>query len=199
MQDTPQTFSEDDLLAYVQGRAEADLTQRIEGAAGDDPGLAAELALMIGLKPALAPENGMNSPGEFGWRRLEAAIDSDLAGAATSPPRATPQTPIFWRVAAALLAVVVLGEAAYISTRLGPDPGYVTATETSGVDLLAISFAPDAPAQDIAALLRDAGGQIVEGPSAIGLFRVSFKDAETAQAARALFETSPLIDLIAEE
>lgn len=191
-------FSEDDLLEYVRGTASSVLSERIEAEIARDPAFKAEIALMRGLKPALESADTGPSSAEFGWRRLEAEIRREGA-----QPRNTPllRQVGFLRVAAVLLLVVGLGQAGYIASLLntGEEPTYHTATKATEAYVLGIAFAPEATAAEIGGLLRDADARIIDGPSALGLYRVAFVSAEALKGGQALFQTSPLITLVAEE
>jgi anti-sigma factor RsiW len=191
-------FSEDDLLDYVRGAASPALAERIEATMARDPAFKAEIALMRGLKPALEGADTGPSSAEFGWRRLEAEIRRDGA-----QPRGAPllrQVAIL-RVAAVLLVIVGLGQAGYIASLLntGEEPTYHTATKATEAYALGIAFAPEATAAEIGQLLRDADARVIDGPSALGLYRVAFGSAEALEGGQALFQASPLITLVAEE
>lgn len=167
-------FSEDDLLAFVQGRATPDLSARIEAARDQSPDLGAELALMQGLKPALAGAAGsVNPPGELGWRRLEAAI-----GQETAPVRSTGSagSVALWRAAAVVFGLAAIGQGLYLATGSdGAVPGYQTASDEIFEHVLAISFRPEATEAEIRAVLQAANARLVDGPGASGLYRVAFE------------------------
>ena len=193
-------FTEDELLDYVRGAASPALSGRIEALMARDPAFAAEIALMRGLKPALEGGDGGQPPGAFGWKRLEAAIRRDEADQGRTPsPSARYGT--VWRMAAAFLGVAVLGQAAYIASTSTAveDATYRTASETEEAYVLGIGFAPDATAAEIGALLREADSRVIDGPSALGLYRVAFQSEESLRQGQARFEASALVTLVAEE
>ena len=191
-------FSEDDLLNYVRGAASPELSARIEAMTARDPALKAEIALMRGLGPALRDAEADQPPSEFGWRRIEAAIRREGAGRRPGPSR---RQVVVWRVAAAFLGIAVLGQAGYITSlpTTVEAPIYRTASGATEEYVLGVAFAPDATAAAIAGLLRDAGASVVDGPSALGLYRVAFASQEALRDGQMQFGTSPLIDLVAEE
>ena len=188
-------FSEDDLLDHVRGMASPKVSNRIDAMAARDPALRAELALMRGLGPALKADDAGRPPGEFGWRRLEKAIRRGDAQHLAARPRQV----VIWRAAAAILMVAVLGQAGYIITMPATEPAYRTAFGTAEDHVLGIAFAPGATAGEIGDLLRRTDARVIDGPSALGLYRVAFTSAEASDAAATQFRTSPLIDLIATE
>ena len=194
MADNP--FSEDDLLSYIRGSASPELSARIDATAAQDPSFKAEIALMRGLGPAIKSDDTRRAATEFGWRRLEKAIRNDSA----RRPATAPRQMVIWRAAAAILVVAVLGQAGYIITQPGlDDPIYRTASGDTEDHVLAIAYAPDATAGAIADLLRTADARVIDGPSAIGLYRVAFPTPEARDDALAQFQTSSLIDIVAEE
>ncbi|MCB1494063.1 MAG: hypothetical protein KDJ77_20035 [Rhodobiaceae bacterium] len=199
MGNSSRPFSEDELLAHVRGAAPSDLSDRIDAQAARDPDLRAEIAVMRGLKPALVGDDAGNPPGEFGWRRLEAEIRKDQAASRSAVPQ--PRVAL-WRAAAVIFGLAVLGQGAFIATTVNRAPDeavYRTASDPTGRHVLGVSYKPDATVADIDALLRDAHARTIDGPSALGLYRIAFESAEAMRAGRAKFEASGLVDLIAEE
>lgn len=190
--DRPDGLNEDELLAHVRGVSTPEQAARIEAAAVRDPALSAELALMYRLKGALGQATEGPDARDFGWKRLETEI-----GRTAARPK-SPRAPI-WRMAAMLLGAVVLAEGAYIAFAPSEAPLYRTVTEDAEGAVLGIAFAPAATAGEIEALLRDVSARIVDGPSAIGLYRVAFDDDAALAAGREAFATSTLIELLAEE
>lgn len=190
----PDDLDEDDLLAYQRGEAPPETAARIEAAAEGDAGLRAELAVMGGLKGALDAASDSPDMRSFGWRRLEAEIK--LEDRVVPAPRGQ-----IWRVAAMILGALVLGQGTYIA--LVPGSGdtleFRTVSSETAAFVLAIGFAPEARADQIEALLRETGTRIVDGPSAIGLYRVAFADAQALDRALAAFDAAPIVALVAEE
>ncbi|MGR3804689.1 hypothetical protein [Marinibacterium profundimaris] len=178
---------DDRLLDYVSGRLPAAEAAQIETAAGD-PDLAADIALMRGMRAALRDGTEREAPGELGWKRLERAMDA--AGPQRAPlPRRTP----LWQVAAVTAVAAVLGWQFVALPMLGgPQAGYGTVSEAPAeAHSLTLAFAPQATEAEIRALLAEAGGRITDGPSALGLWQVSFDDAGARDAALAAFGAVP--------
>ncbi len=191
--DRSHELTEEELAAHVRGDSAPEQAARIEAAAEADPNLRAELAVMGGLKEALKASTDAPDTRAFGWKRLETEIAQTKA--ATPVPRVQS-----WRLAAAGLGVVALLQGTYIALAPagGDTPLYRTVSEeTSGFNI-AIAFVPDATVAEIEALLRQNGARITDGPSAIGLYRVSFETEDARASALATFGTAPLIDLVAE-
>ena len=201
MTESSDEFTEEELLSFVQGSAAPDLAARIEEVRGQNRTLEAEIALMTSLKPAMALSTGdMNSPGELDWRRLETAIRQETSQAAPQAQPARSGNVIMWQAAAALFAVVAIGQAAY--TTLGPslpEPGYETALPGSYENVLAISFTANATEAELREVLLSARATLVDGPGASGLYRVAFQSPEALAEGRQILENAPIIDLVLDE
>lgn len=194
----PGKFSEEQLLDYVRGRASAELSAQIEAEVAKEPALRAEIALMRGLKPSLQDAVPLNPPGELGWRRLEADIRRE--GKLPAPANKSRRSSV-WRVAAVVFGFAAIGQATYIGTVLNtPEEDiYRTASRATDAHVLGVGFASDATASDINALLRSVDARLIDGPSAISLYRVAFDTADALSAGRDLLDASPLIELVADE
>lgn len=194
----PDELDEDSLSAYLRGDATPDEAARIEAMAPDDPAFRAELALMGGLKGALAAATDGPDAREFGWRRLQAEIAKDPARAPPSTARRT----FLWRIAALFLGALVLGQGTYIAFApgAGDAPTFRTVSEeaTSAFGL-AVGFAAAAEMGAVQALLGELDARIVDGPGAVGLYRLAFETETARDMARETLAASPLVDLVAEE
>ena len=179
--------SEDDLLEYLSGRMSGSKAAEIESAVQADPHLAAEIALMRSAREALAAGSSDTSPGALGWARLERAIDGEAVHTASS---AQPRT---WLIAASVaVAAVAVWQVVAVPILTGTGEGYVTATGETEADLptATVAFAPGATEDSIRALLGETGAQITAGPSAIGLWQLSFETEAARDAAIERFATA---------
>ncbi len=192
--DRPDGLTEDALLAHLRGESTPEDAAKIEAAAAEDPDLRAELALMGGLKGALAAATDGPDMREFGWRRLEADIGKTTR---TAPPQRTH----IWRIAAVFLGALVLGQGAYIAMApvTGEAPTFRTVSEEAAAFGLGIGFVATAEIGDIQELLRATNARIVDGPGAIGLYRLAFETEAARDAGREVLSASPLVELVAEE
>jgi anti-sigma-K factor RskA len=181
MTTSPQWPDEETLLAYHAGRLDAAERRAIDEAAANDPALAAEIALMQGAREAFAGMETDRTPGEFGWKRLERAIATETAAPAPSAERN--RRPYLQMAAAAAIAAVAGWQAQDLLRPSDPSQGYVPATQDGGEGPEAIvTFEPYATEAEIRAVLRAVGARVVDGPSAIGLWRLGF-DSEAARDA----------------
>ena len=169
------------LLDYVQGRLTAHEQGEIDVAIAGDEKLADELAYYRGLSNAAEPAP-VPAGQEFGWARLAKSIDEDGVNSAKESHIANDNHQV-WRSVAMALGLIAIVQAGFLFS--GPsipnsnEPIYVPVTETAQFDVRVI-FSPPATSADITALLNQIDGEIVAGPSAIGLYDIRF-DSESSR------------------
>lgn len=177
MAEDPQRPGEEELMDFIAGRSSADAAAAVESAARLDPALAAEIAVMRATREAMRAGAAENTPGALGWARLSRAIDADIR--APAPKRRF----AYWQVAAAAaVAAVAVWQTIAVPLLPGPGGGYVAATgPTAGGPSASVAFAAGATEAEIRSLLLEVGASVTGGPSAIGLWQVTF-DSESARA-----------------
>jgi hypothetical protein len=206
---------------YVTGKLSAAERQRVERFLADNP----DIARQIELAREESAETVMSS--EALGAPSAGSLDRLMQQVTAMPQRAGPMQILTgglerladWiggltrvqlgavAVAAALLLAVQAGALLYMTER--GSQTYETAsgpTETAGGagTFAVVSFRPTASAADIAALLSEAGAQIVEGPKAGGLWRVRLSaerlaDAETEAKIALLRSKSAVISFASPE
>lgn len=166
------------------GRLSDEVRVGVEAQAARSPALAEELAYYKGLVRAGQEPSGVTSPGELGWARLSRAMDEEAVSAA--PPAAANDNMQIWKYAAFALGLVATLQAAFMffpSTASidGDAPIYTPVLDPS--DRVRVTFVETATEADIRALLLNVDGEIVAGPSAIGLYELDFESMEERDAA----------------
>ncbi|MEM7664015.1 MAG: hypothetical protein AAF292_17375 [Pseudomonadota bacterium] len=167
------------LLDYVQDRLDADSRAEVEAAVVGNTDLADELAYYQGLANAgeLAEPQADH---EFGWVRLSKAIETETDISST-PPLAANDNSQLWRIATFALGLVALVQAGLLlgtsPASIEDDPIYVPVTQATGFDVQVI-FENAATSEEIRELLTGIDGEIIAGPSAIGLYDVRFATEE---------------------
>lgn len=146
----------------------------MDAALARDRELSAEAGQLCDIRQALKADDDVMSPGEFGLARLRRAIDAEQmqrrrarlawVSALTASVAAVGLTFVFWH-----------------PSPEGEAPAYVQASGDEPANTLTVMFQPTATEAAIAALLRAHDLVIVDGPSALGLYRLSAK-ADTALA-----------------
>ncbi len=132
------------------------------------------------------------SASEFGWARLSKAMNDEVAqdveplAVSNDNNQDMSHQPLrFWRIAAAALAVISLGQAGVIMTKSsGQDDSarYVTVSEDNFIGI-EVAFSADAPQSHVTQLLQSVKGEIVSGPSALGLYKVKFTSKDVCNLA----------------
>ena len=189
----------EDLLEYARGTLSPDMREKVEQACKADPKLAEELAYYQGLRAAVRDEP--YSAKEEGWEKLSLAIDN--LDTPTELPTPANDRGRLWRWAACALGVALIGQTALIAVNgSGPksdDAIYATVTAEGSDTQLQVSFKPLATEGEIRGLLLEVEAEIVEGPSAIGLYVLSFEsESEKDLGLKELSENQNIIDSVAE-
>lgn len=179
---------EDRLLAYLQNRLPADDVQRFEAEIAADQGLAAEVAALRAVRAELADQDKAQDP-DAGWTRLSAALDKE------SDQPANLNRPIklsLLQAAGLVFASVLLWQFAVVPNLEDPvGPGYETVSEAPAGPVLQVIFQGDASIGEISALLRAHDGTVLDGPSALGLYRIEFPDPAQREAASTALADRP--------
>lgn len=159
-----------------------------------DASLAAEVDLLRSVRSefAKAPKH---ENADLVWDRLSAEIDAE--------PRAANDNRPLWKEALKYAAVAILSVAAWQFTfgpRIGDvQDGFRAASEAQVDFSFQVKFVETASYGEIAALLAPLDARITDGPSALGLMRLSFEDADARQQAISVLETnSGLVEMVAE-
>ncbi|MEM1379633.1 MAG: hypothetical protein AAGH41_03305 [Pseudomonadota bacterium] len=124
---------------------------------------------------AAAPEaEGVD---EVAWARLKRSMAAEKAD--NRPLWWQRPVASAWQMAACLTAALALG-LVVAQTGPGPDtnPAYLPASEERASDTLQVTFVPSATEEEIRTLLRASSLQIIEGPSALGVYRLRFVEGQ---------------------
>jgi len=102
---------------------------------------------------------------------------------AMAKPKKRRESPVFWRVAAIVLACVSVGQMLYM-TNSKTTENYQLASENVTIGTtLQIGFAPDTDFNEISDFLVNHEAKIISGPSKLGILTLSFSDKENCDAA----------------
>lgn len=188
------------MVAHAAGTATAAERAEAETLAEQDAGAAARLALAHSSRSAIEASEeaaqGQWSPGEMGLRRLLRDIEREEE----QKQFAWADSVALWRgvAAAAVLALAVMG-----ALRLGEEgagrSGYEIATSADARAIAQITFAPTATEAEIRALLLETGGTLVDGPSALGIYRLSFGDAKARDSGVARLKGARIVESVSAE
>jgi anti-sigma-K factor RskA len=172
------------LPAYVNGTLSGEDRARVRKELESSEALRRELEFVTTLRESVKKQ-AANSPTEWGWTRLQRDIRH--AGAAGRNTRN------IWKISAVAAALVLAVQTIYV-VRLPDEPQYQTLSgPVSAENVLQLRFAPDARQEDLQLLLQSVDGEIVSGPSAIGLYHMAVKDMD---AALIVLENSDLVTYV---
>lgn len=170
----------------VNGTLPAPEAAQLEDWLAHDPDLQDDAAFLSRLRGLMRAEPLPETGAEFGLARLLRELPPQLAPAAA---------PARWRqvlsgmavpaLAACVAAVVAgLGTAALLRPEAPAEDLYYEQASGDTADLprLTVTFAPDAKAGDLAALLQAEDLLIVDGPGALGLYRLELPAGADALA-----------------
>lgn len=186
---------DDEILDYVQNRLPPVGREQFEKAMAKDKSLAAEVDLMRSVRAEL--KAGPTHKNEDAvWDKLSATIDP-------APQHANEnRRPWLQVLQYATVAVVAVATWQFaVVPRISVMPGeFRAASEQSGDFVVQVKFIESATIGEITDLLRPLNGTITDGPSALGLVRVSFKEqAMQKEALQVLNSRTDLVEVALEQ
>ncbi|MEL6687502.1 MAG: hypothetical protein AAFP97_07755 [Pseudomonadota bacterium] len=137
---------------------------------------------------------------ELGWARLSRSIDAienqktaddGVDQGVYAAPANDSSRERFWKRAAVALTLVCVAQLSLLGLNLGGSDSevrYEPVTETSPLGQLKIALKPGLETEALTQVLQDRKGQIVSGPSALGLYTISFSSMEECSEATAFLE-----------
>ena len=184
--------------AYLREELSTTDIEKLESAAAIDPEIKADLEFQRELRNTLKSGQSTQMTDDLGWARLSRAMDQaetaeteiplHASGAANdvSVPRSK-----FWMGATAALALLALGQFGIMAKMQISDQDqskYTLVTETMGGTQAKIAPLPNLRMKELNDILDAVEGQIVSGPSALGLYDIQFETKEACLGAVASFQ-----------
>ena len=193
---TPDRDSELDQLLpwYVNGTLGDDERSRVEAYLSASAAAREEVELLRRLRDHVKASQPSRSPGELGLKRLQREIAAERQAAPARPRGGG--SPGWWRPAAIAAALVIAIQGALLFEML-PERGVGPATGGgSGGSVIEVNFAADATESEIRAALQAVDGRLIDGPGALGVYRVRLvgvapDDAAAIRDAIATLEALP--------
>lgn len=176
------------LQDYAHGRLDSAETTAVEAELAQNPDLRAELAMMTAVRDHMRNDGPDQSVKDAGWDRLSQTIDATRFGTPANDNRRFSLAQVAGITAAAVVAWQFVAVPLFFGNQ---DTGFTTASAVVEGPALRVLFADAATVEDITTLIRDAGGTITDGPSAIGLFTVVFENDAAFSAAQTAFSQHP--------
>ncbi|WP_438969700.1 hypothetical protein [Methylophaga sp.] len=148
---------------YVNGSLESDEKEQVEQALENNPSLREEIVFLRKLQQEVKTIPAANSPGEMGLKRLQQRIE---------PRKKNSRATQGWRLTAVAASFLLVVQTSVMMLSPGPD-GYQQAGGGQTSQLLLVTFEPETTEVEIRQLLLQYRLSIVEGPSAIGIYKLS--------------------------
>ncbi len=188
---------------YVNGTLSKEERLQVTEALEDDPSLEDEIAFLEKLREEIQEQSMEYSSGELGLKRLQKSIADEALQKdpiALSRSKITKEQNWGWRAAAIAACFLLMMQTVVMlpmwkDSDLGAAGGKVL-LQSSG-KIISVTFVPDAREENIRNLLLTLDATIVDGPSALGVYKLSIpKDAESAveklRAHKTLVETADI-------
>lgn len=196
------------VLAGVATEEERAAAEALEAAPGGAARRRVAETAREALAAAEAEEAAEWSPGEIGLRRLLREVEREERapdlGAGGAPTTWFDSTAV-WRsiAAAALIALLVVSSGAFLGGEPGgAQRGYEVAGEKGGAAagaLAQVTFAAEAKEAEIRALLLRLDARMADGPSALGVYRVAFRNAAARDDGLEALKSAAIVEFAAAE
>lgn len=158
---------------WVNGTLSQDERDMVEAAMAQDPSLRQEAEMLSLVRATMQQQSDVQSPGDLGLARLRRVIEDNPQQVLEGRSRTRRYILSFSSgLAAALALLAVLG-----NFRASEDV-YELASSNDDTANIVVSFRPDVKQASMASLLQMHELVIVDGPSAIGLYRLSPLDPD---------------------
>lgn len=182
--------TESDMIAellpfYLNGTLGPDEKEKVETALAAESDLRVQLAALRVVQSAVQSDDLGGGPGELGLARLRRDVGFQR------------QLPVRRRVLplAAAFALGAVASALVIGLGRAPGDSYRQAGAPVSANVLVVGFRPEATVAQISDLLLSQDAIISDGPSAIGLYRVSLPEgADGAAVAGALRAADSVVE-----
>ena len=171
--------------AYLRGELSADDAKRVEHMAQENPEIQADLDFQRQLRTTLQSGRSTQPADDLGWARLSKAMDADAAVTLPPVPNAAndvrPQRSKFWMGATAALALLAVGQFGIIAKSQSQDKDkakYTLVSDSTAGTQAQIAPLAEMRVSDLSDALKSVDGQIVSGPSALGLYVIKFESKD---------------------
>lgn len=179
--------------AYLRGELSAADMEKVETAAANHSEIRADLEFQKQLRETLQSENSLQASDELGWARLSRAMDEAEETSKKTPAIAAevandgraPRSK-FWMGATAALALLAIGQFGVMAKIQSSDQDqakYTLVTETTDQVRAKIAPLANIRVEDLNKILNAVEGQIVSGPSAVGLYDIQFETEDACLSA----------------
>jgi anti-sigma factor RsiW len=180
------THPDDALVAYANHTLDPAEQAALEAHLADCDRCREELDWLSTLRAGMQAEP-LPAVDEVGLARLMREVKAEQGSAP-----ATTAAPSWWRGAMAAAVLVMLVQFGVIATQWQPDAGYQPLSESGQAvgPVLQVRFAPTTSLAEMQALLEQIEGRIVDGPGALGLYRIALPEDANGEDALATLKAA---------
>lgn len=177
-------MNKDDIIEkipeYLNGSLSDHDISAIESAAERDESIRMEIEFMKSIQQQVLSEK-IESPTEWGWARLKQTIEKqNIEENPTGTKTVSTITPIWKKLAIAASFAFVIQSGYLVQQNVFNSTDYQLLSTKNLENSIQIQFKTGTSEQAIRRLLINTEGNIINGPSALGIYTVEFKDRETA-------------------
>lgn len=171
---------------YVNGSLKGDELALVEQELANNQALEQEVVFLQNLRQSVKEQELDSSPGEFGLKRLQKSVST-----ASLSEQKQPTSKNIWRFAAVAACLMLVIQTVVVN--LESESTYTAAGgKTKNVaqgHIVSVTFAPNISELAIRQLLIENNVAIIDGPSALGIYRLSV--TENPDDLVTLFKTRP--------
>lgn len=171
---------------YVNGSLDGEELGLVEQALENNQDLRQEVIFLQNLRKSVKEQEPDSSPGEFGLKRLQKSVSNASASEKKQP---TPKN--IWRFAAVAACLMLAIQTVVVN--LESESTYTAAsgntTTVAEGYVVSVTFAPNVSERVIRQLLIENNVSIIDGPSALGIYRLSV--TENPENLVTLFKARP--------
>lgn len=189
---------DEQLNLWANGRLPEAQRRALEQKMAEDPQLAREAEFAKALRQSLQREP-VTPPGELGLARLQKAVREERQNEGQEERQETPPRNRFWKpVAIAACLVAVVQAALLLGPELRQGGGAVDLRPASGAGAAAaqlqLVFDASASVAEMQQALLAVNGNVVAGPSALGVFHLELAGDVSPQAAAEKLRALDIVD-----
>jgi len=153
----------------------------VRQAVNENQSLQQELIFLKSIKDSIKSEE-IRPPGDWGWSRLRRDILAEESKPGHIDPVKTEHNkPSWWRRVAIAASIVCVVQSGYmIQQDSTPSETYHMLSTVALENTVKVQFMAGVSERDIRALLINLQGNIVKGPSAVGIYHIRFGDRPSA-------------------
>lgn len=163
----------DELLPwYVNASLSAFEQQQVESHLQQCGRCRGEVELLRAMRDS-TKQTAEPAPGEFAWQRLRRDIRQSKTDTSIAANKRQ-----WWMPSLAVAAVLTIAIQGVLLFNYSQQEGYSLAGHDLQGAIVQVKFNPDTTEKDIRAALQEVSGEIVTGPSAVGVYRIRLTDSE---------------------